>query len=72
MPNHIKNDSSILTVQQRRQEVARILAVGVLRLHARAALSADLGENSSPKNLPESDQDCLEVSEPTVLSVHRG
>jgi hypothetical protein len=61
-----------MTADQRRREVARILAAGVLRLHARAALPPDQDGVSGPENPAESSQDCLEVSLETVLSVHTG
>ena len=35
------DDPSLLTPDERRSELARIFAAGVLRLHARAALSDD-------------------------------
>ena len=54
------------------REVTRILAAGVLRLHARAALTADSTEQFGAKNLPENRQDSLEVRRGTVLSVTTG
>jgi hypothetical protein len=43
------DDPSFLTPDERLSEVASILAAGVLRLHARAALSGDdLGRGISP------------------------
>lgn len=46
------DDPTPLTPDQRREEVASILAAGVLRLHARAALSSE-SENIWPTvNLP--------------------
>ena len=66
--HNIMNDGD----QARLREVARILAAGVLRLHARVALPADTGEVSSPKNPAKSSEDCLEVPRETVLSVHTG
>jgi hypothetical protein len=63
------DDPSFLTPDERLSEVASILAAGVLRLHAGAALSGDhLGPEKSPNSAPAG----LEVSEETVLSVHRG
>lgn len=52
------------------REIARILAAGILRLRAREALPAE--QLADGKNLPNSGQDCLEVSDKTVLSVHTG
>jgi hypothetical protein len=66
------DDPAAMTAEERLREVASILAAGVLRLRSRAALPADLGQHSGPKNLPESGQDCLEVPGKTVLSVHTG
>ena len=58
-----------LTSDERLSEVASILAEGILRLHARAALS---GDSPIPKILPDSGPSCLEVPADTVLSVHSG
>lgn len=63
------DDSSFLTPDERLSEVAGIFAAGVLRLHARAALS---GDNLGPEKSPNSGAAGLEVSEETVLSVHCG
>jgi hypothetical protein len=56
------DDPAELTANERLGEVASILAAGILRLRARAALSTESAENSHPKILLESGQDCLEVS----------
>jgi hypothetical protein len=58
-----------MTPDERLSEVASIFATGILRLHARAALSCDHpalreSQNSAPPG--------LEVSGETVLSVHCG
>jgi hypothetical protein len=66
------DDPFFLTPDERLAEVASILAAGVLRLHARAALPDDAGSQSAPENLTESVSSCLEVSDETVLSVHNG
>jgi hypothetical protein len=66
------DDPSTLTPDERRAEVANILAAGVLRLSARAALPGDAPERSAPENPAESASSCLEVSDETVLSVHNG
>ena len=62
------NNPDLPTPEQRRREIASILATGILRLRARAALAPATGlgktENSAP-NL-------LEVSDETRLSVHTG
>jgi len=56
-----------LTDEQRFREIAGILAAGVLRLHARAAL---LPPNS--EKTPNSEQDCLDVAAEIALTVHTG
>lgn len=63
------DDPATMTPDERLSEVASILAAGVLRLHARAALSCDYpapekSQNSAPPG--------LELSDETVLSVNRG
>jgi hypothetical protein len=72
MQHHVDNEFFALTPEKRRRQIARILAAGVLRLHARAALPGDPGDASSPKNPAQSGQDYLEVLPETVLSVHTG
>jgi hypothetical protein len=69
---HLCDDSTPLTSDERLREVARILAVCVLRLGARAALPIAADEHSGPKNLAESVPAGLEVPGETVLSVHCG
>jgi hypothetical protein len=66
------DDPAELTPDERLAEVAGIFAAGILRLHVRAALSPDSAEHPHPKILPESRQDCLEVSRETVLSGPHG
>jgi hypothetical protein len=69
----ISNDGPAnLTPDERLRAVAAILADGLLRLRARAALPSDPGEHPASKNQPELGRNCLEVSEETVLSVHTG
>ena len=63
------DDPSSLTPDERFSEVAAILAGGVLRLHARAALS---GTNRATRESSDFSPEGLEVSEETVLSVHCG
>ncbi|QDU28842.1 hypothetical protein ETAA8_39470 [Anatilimnocola aggregata] len=58
-----------LTPDQRRLEVAQLLARGLLRLRQRRRLSG----NPMPDNIPlESSAEGLEVPAETVLSVHTG
>lgn len=64
-------DPSELTPQQRRREIAEILAAGVLRLRKLRMLAP--GQSSSPpKTVADSSTDRLEVSDETVLSVRSG
>jgi hypothetical protein len=60
---------SSLTPDERFSEIVAILAGGVLRLHAWAALS---GTNPATRESPDFSHEGLEVSEETVLSVHCG
>jgi hypothetical protein len=66
------DDPAFLTADERLRTVAAILAAGVLRLHRRAALSAEALARSAPEKLSESGQDCLAVPAETVLSDHSG
>jgi hypothetical protein len=79
------DDPFSLAPDERFSEIAAILAGGVLRLHARAALSGDdvrRNEGDSPifverksgqsPESPDFSPAGLEVSEETVLSVHCG
>jgi hypothetical protein len=61
-----------MTAQQRRHEVAAILAIEILRRHAQAALPVAPSPGPTPGQQPESGQDRLEVRGPTVLSVKSG
>lgn len=63
------DDPALLTPDQRRTEVASILAAGILRLHTRAALPAD---DPALGIAAESSRPGLEVPGETVLSVHNG
>lgn len=65
-------DDSSLTPDERRAEVAGILAAGILRLRTQALPAADSAHRSDPKNPSESASSCLEVPAETVLSVHDG
>ena len=66
-----QDDPELLTAAARLREIAALLAAGVLRLHARAALAADPGALGGPKNSRESGRDGLAVPGETVLSVQR-
>jgi hypothetical protein len=65
-------DDSLLTPDERRSEVASILAAGVLRLCARMLPATEVPSNSTAKNLAGSASSCLEVPDKTVLTVHNG
>jgi hypothetical protein len=67
-----RDRSALTTANQRLEEVARILARGLLRLHTRAALAAAPDPHFTAENSPKSTQDCLEVPRATVLSGHPG
>jgi hypothetical protein len=61
-------DSQSLTPDRRRQAVAAVLAVGLVRLAERPPPSPAL----DPKNLEDSGPDCLELPGDLRLSVHTG
>ena len=63
------DDPASLAPDARRSEVASILAAGILRLHARVAIPADV---PAPEISPDSATTCLEVPAETVLSVIHG
>lgn len=63
------DDPAAMTPDERLSEVASIFAAGILRLHARAALSCG---NSRPEEPQNSATPGLELSDETVLSVHCG
>ena len=66
------DDPAALTPDERLAEVAKFLAVGMLRLHATGAISTTPKHAAVPGNLPETAATGLEVSAETVLSVHCG
>lgn len=63
------DDPATMTPDERLSEVASIFATGILRLHARAALSCDYPAAEKSQNLAPPG---LELSDETVLSVHCG
>ncbi len=65
-------DDSFMTPDERRSEVAGILAAGVLRLSAMARLATDATNRLTSANPQKSAPSCLEVPDETVLSVHNG
>jgi hypothetical protein len=66
------DDTDVMTPDQRRRAIAHVLAAGILRLHARAALSGIDDKHAGPEIRPESIPNGLEVPGETVLNVHRG
>jgi hypothetical protein len=65
-------EPGITAADQQLREVARILAIGLLRLNALSALPATTSPPGSPKNLELSGRACLEFPPETVLSGHVG
>jgi hypothetical protein len=65
-------DVSVHLDEQRLREVARILAAGILRLRARAALPPSSEHLPGLQIPPESGPNCLELPPETGLSVHTG
>ncbi len=66
-------DPAWMTPDERRRELAAILAAGLRRLRDRHVLYAADGDVPPAESAPtESSQDCLEVPAKTVLSVHAG
>jgi len=63
------DDPSSLTPDERRAEVASILAAGILRLHARVAIP---GDDPPGEISPDSAAERLAVPAETVLSVIHG
>lgn len=66
------DDPSSLTPDDRRSEVAGILAAGILRLHTRAALPDRPTDLSATEKPVKSAAPGLEVLDETVLSVYSG
>jgi hypothetical protein len=64
--------TQVCSLEARRNEIAVILALGVIRLNYRAALQQDADANCDPGKVRNSGQDCLELPDKTVLSVHTG
>jgi hypothetical protein len=65
-------DPAALSPADRLREVAGILASGVLRLRARAALPTILATSFAPRILPESRHNQLELPAETSVTVHTG
>jgi hypothetical protein len=56
------------SLEQRRSEIAQLIACGVRRLYARRALVSE----KHPETSADSDRRGLEVPDETVLTVHTG
>lgn len=69
---HLHDDPAAMIPDERRREIAGILAAGFLRLRNRAALPADPAHSPDAKNLPNSSAAGLEVPSETRLSVPMG
>jgi hypothetical protein len=61
-----------LTLEQRFQHIATILATGLRRLRPRIPSPANAAEQTAAKNPPELSPNGLELSEETRLSGHMG
>ena len=59
---HLSDDPADLTPEQRRREIAAILARDVLRLHGMHQLAPEMAAPGPPEHSPESAQNGLEVS----------
>lgn len=66
------DDPRCLSSEERFEALAGLLAVGLLRLRERAALTAAPCEHLVPKNPEKTGNSCLELPGKTVLSVHTG
>ena len=69
---HSLDDDSRLTPDQRRREIAAILARGILRLRRIAGTAPDSAESGPPEPAPEPAQKALELSAPSRPHVTRG
>jgi hypothetical protein len=65
----IRGANADISEADRFREIARILATGILRLHARSALTTE--PDATEKNLPNIPQDCLAISDEIVPCVTR-
>jgi hypothetical protein len=61
-----------MTSDERLRAVAAIFAGAILRLRQCTTSSSRSGEIPVSQDLSQSNQNCLEVSDETVLSVHTG
>jgi hypothetical protein len=65
-------DADDLASEQRFQNIAALLAIGLRRLRPRTALPEHSAGQTAAENPPESSPDCLEFSAETRLSGHSG
>ena len=69
---YMLEDPAEITPDQRRREIAAILARGVLRLRQCAQDSAISGESRTPEKASESGRDCLDEGAKTSPHVPAG
>lgn len=55
-------DPAQLSPKERRQEVAAILAKGLLRLQIKSRTSTETGQSDDSQNSPDSSKSCLDLS----------
>jgi hypothetical protein len=65
-------DDPQLTPDQRRREIAAILARGILRLHTAGPTASETAESDRSDDAPEPLEKGLELSAPSRLHVTRG
>jgi len=65
-------NTDLMSPEERRLEIARLLAIGLLRFRRRPAPNADLVTSAPGDFSPETSEAGLEVPSKTVLSVHTG
>ena len=63
---------ALLSPAERRHAVAELLAIGLLHLHARAALVAPNTVANSPQNLRDSETKSLALLPKALLTIHTG
>jgi hypothetical protein len=72
MDQLIQKDPVLTIAQERLQDVAHILAAGIFRLRARAALSPPESTAPPTQNCTDSSSNCLELPAIPRLSVTHG
>jgi hypothetical protein len=66
------DERNILLPDQRRRELAELLARGLRRLCEARRIAADTSTSETPQNPTEIIANCLAIPGETVLSVHTG